>query len=102
MNLLSVMVKRFRFGNEVKSKLASVPLSSFLERLISVIKPAESQIMPVQLQRLVRLVSNQESRKGDGVKLFFHFSRASPSSLAVGSVVRMNGSNERNKTRSRR
>ena len=70
----------------------------FSQRLISETEPAELQVMPVQLQRFSRLVSDQEWRKEEGARLFFHFTRASPSCL----VARMDSSDERKKTKRRR
>ena len=95
---LSARVRFLRFGNEVKPNSDSIPSSCFSQRLISETEPAELQVMPVQLQRFSRLVSDQEWRKEEGARLFFHFTRASPSCL----VARMDSSDERKKTKRRR
>lgn len=99
--LLSLIMNRLRSGNVVKPNLASVPLSCFPERLISETEPAELQIIPVQLQRLVRFVRDQELSNEDEGRLFFHFNRASPC-LVVNTVVRVDGSKEKIKTSVRR
>lgn len=93
------MVKLVKIGNEMKSNMASVPWSCLCERFISVTKPAELQVMPVQLPWLSRLVSDQELSTEDRARLFLHFTRASPS-LLVDTELRP-GSKKRKKRKRR-
>ena len=67
-----------------------------LDRLISETVPLPSQVMEVQLQRLLRLDRDQEFKEGgEKNKLFFHWTSASACVLAE--HVIFNGSKE-NKT----
>lgn len=74
--LLLLRFKRVRVDNEMKSNSASVPVRLASARFISETVRALWQTMAVQLQRLLRLVSDHESR-GEGERLFFHLIRAS-------------------------
>ena len=95
MKLLLLMIKVLRLANKLKRNSESVPWSCFCERLISDTEASELQVMPVQLQRLLRLVEDQDSRNEDGDRLFFQCSSASPSSL----VARLDGSKRRKNRR---
>ena len=92
--LLLVRSKRVRVENSVKLKSVSEPLMFALERFIWETVADESQTMEVQLQRLLRLVSDHEAREvgEEEVKLFFHLMRAS--ACVLGDDVIFNGSNE--------
>ncbi|KAF2286784.1 hypothetical protein GH714_030326 [Hevea brasiliensis] len=66
------------FTNEEKLNWVSVPFMLRLERFNLETVPVVSQEMAVQLQRLLRLVKDQEFREGGKEdKLFLHWMRAS-------------------------
>ena len=102
--LLLMSSKRVRLANGVKLNWAKEAEMFTLERLIWETVPVASQVMEVQLQRLSRLVRDQELREvGEKDKLFFHWTSASACVLAE--HVIFNGSKESsttwNKTRQR-
>ena len=78
--------------NGVKLNWASVPLRLAPEMIISETVPVVSQTMPFHLHRLVMLVVDQELRKEEGTRLFFHLIRAS--ACVAGDDVLFIGSKE--------
>ncbi len=81
-----------RLRNGVKLNWASVPLRLLPETFISETVFVESQTIPLQLQRLVRLAVDHEVRKGEGRRLFFHLIRAS--ACVAGDAMLFSGSND--------
>lgn len=78
--LLPLRSKLVRVANSVKLNAVRVALMSARETFISETAPEESQIMEVQLQRLLRLLRDHEERgdgDGESPKLVFHLMRAS-------------------------
>jgi hypothetical protein len=70
----------FSWGKAEKSNLSSVPFRLVPSSLRSVICPAGSQLMCVQLQRLVELANDHDPRDSSGLaKLAFQFTSASAS-----------------------
>ena len=87
--------KRVTLRNGVKLNWASVPLRLAPEMTISETVPVESQTKPFHLHRLVMLVEDQELRKEEGRRLFFHLIRAS--ACVAGDAVLLSGSKESNR-----
>jgi hypothetical protein len=70
----------FSWGKAEKSNLSSVPFRLVPARLRSVMCPAGSQLMCVQLQRLVELAIDHDPRDSSALaKLAFQFTSASAS-----------------------
>lgn len=82
LKLLPLRLKTATFASDVKSSWSRVPVILAPERFIpEIVVPALLQTIPVQLQRLVTLLRDHESREEDD-KLFFHLTRACASVVA--------------------